>query len=215
MKTVTTYLLVLAVTGFFAASASAGLLLTGKSYNDGTKTWEGSKTFSKGVTGGTLAGKVDWAVFTDDNFSSLFTDYTPTSGELVYTYQVFNTGTVDISLTELPLLSSAPADNPGVFTGNGVSGQNPFSLTISGPDVIWDFEAPDSIVHPGNSTGLAVSSIRKPATDFYVVIDGGSGVNVSPVAGPGTVPIPEPCTLLLLALAAATVGLTSLRKRMN
>ncbi|MGA2797284.1 MAG: hypothetical protein ABSE63_06895 [Thermoguttaceae bacterium] len=198
-----------------AAPAFAGLIGTGLSYNDGTKTWEGTKTFSQSATDGTLAGSLDWAVFTGVNFSSLFTGYTPTGGELVYAYQLTNTGTVNISLAELTLLSSAPADNVGDFTGNGVSGQLPKLMQITSGDVIWDFGNPDNIVPPNSSAGLAVSSIRKPRNDFYVILNGGASATVSGIGGPGTSAIPEPSVLTLLAIAIATMGFVIVHRRKN
>ena len=201
------------IVSLMAASASASLLDTGVAYNDGIKTWQGTKAFSKAVTGGTLAGYVDWAVFASDDFESLFSGYTPIAGHLVYTYQVFNTGTVDISLTELPLLSAAPADTPGWFTGNGVSGQDPYDALLGASIVTWDFRDPNNIVYPGNSAGLAVGSIRKPRTEWTVVVDGGGSVNVIGPAGPGTVDIPEPSTLTLLVVAAAVLGIVAAARK--
>jgi hypothetical protein len=208
------FLALVAVVSFVAVPAMAGLIGTGLAYNDGVNpTWEGSKTFSQPVTGGTLAGRVEWAVFTAANYSSLFTDYTPTPGELVYTYQIFNTGTVVISKGMAALLSSAPADNVAYFTSNGMSGVAPSAMSIIPADVIWNFASPSIGWSPAdNSTGLVFSSIRKPRNDFYVVVDGGGSVNVTGVGGPGTVPIPEPSALALLGVAMA-LGIVAVRNR--
>ena len=204
-----------AIVSLIAATASAGLLGTGLSYTDATHPsgWEGSNTFTQSVVGGTLAGKVDWAIFTASNFASLFPDYNPTPGELVYAYQVFDTGTVEISKTEAPLLSSAPANGVGSFVDNGMSGVLPSSMSINSADVIWNFASPTIPWSPaGNSAGLAFSSPRTPRTDWYIVIDGGGTVNVNGVGGPGTTAIPEPSTLALLVVMAASLGIAVLRQ---
>jgi hypothetical protein len=203
----------LVVVSLMAASAPAGLLGTGLSYNDGTQ-WEGTKSFSGTVTGGTLSGSLDYAVFTAGNFNSLFSGYTPTPGELIYGYQVHNTGTVDIRLSKLLLIGGAPADAAGTFTWEGLSGQAPYdSYVIPGANVTWDFTNGHDIVPAGQSIGLAFCSIRRPTgRDVDVIVDGGGSVNVANVAGPGATPIPEPTTLALLA-AAVSAGFLVMHSR--
>jgi hypothetical protein len=205
----------------WCSSASAGLLNTGLSYVDSYGRWEGSSTFNHSATGGYLKGRVEWAVFTAQDYLSLFpNDYQPTPGELVYAYQVFaDNNSVEISKAMAPLLNGAPADHEGYFTASGMGGVVPSSTSITlgtvttVGDVIWNFSNPniDSSEH---STGLVFSSVRKPRTDWYIVVDGGTPVNVLGVGGPGTVPIPEPGTLaLLLTAAAAFCSTLILRKR--
>ena len=214
-KKATRVLVSFVIISLIAATASAGLLGTGKSYTDSTRPlgWEGSQTFTQAVTAGTLKGEVDWAVFTASNFTSLFPDYTPTPGELVYAYQVFDTGTVEISKAESPLLSGAHGDNAAAFESNGMSGVLPSSASINSADVIWNFASPNIPWSPaGHSAGLAFSSIRKPRTDWFIVVDGGGTVQVNGIGGPGTVAIPEPSALALLAVMAASLGIAVVRK---
>lgn len=215
-KKATCVLVALVIASSVTATASAGLLGTGHSYVDG-QIWEGYQTFSGTVTGGTLAGTLDYAVFTPSEFTFLYgnDEYTPTPGELVYTYQIHNTGSVNITISKLLLLSGAPADNAGAFEGSGVSGQYPYLSTVNlGLNVTWDFTNGHNIVPPGDSAGLAFSSIRKPMNrDIDVIVDGGKACNVRDVIGPGTVSIPEPSSLVLLTAAAAVAGLVVARKR--
>lgn len=200
-----------------AATASAGLLNTGHSYNDGTL-WEGSKTFSKVDGNGTLAGRLEYAVFTAAQFASQFpsSGYTSTAGELVYTYQIFNTGTKSISFSKLLLLSGATADTAGTFLVDGQSGQAPFFSTITqGQNVSWDFSqtAAYNIVPTAHSVGLVFCSSRQPMErDIDVITNGGASVNVARVIGPGTTAIPEPSSLALLA-AATAIGIAVARNR--
>jgi hypothetical protein len=205
----------LVVIGLIAGTAPAGLLGTGLSYNDGSQIWEGTRSFSKAVTGGTLSGSLDYAVFAPEEFNSLFTGYGTTAGELVYAYQIHNTGSVNITLSKLLLLSGAPADAAGIFQGNGVSGQDPFESYITpGINVTWDFTNGHNIVSPGDSVGLAFCSIRKPmGRDVDVIVDGGGSVNVTSVAGPGLVNVPEPAGLALLTVIAVAAGIAGARSR--
>jgi hypothetical protein len=202
-----------AVVCVMTTAASASLLGTGHTYNDGT-VWEGNQTFTKTVGSNTLAGSVDYAVFTISEFEKLFTGYNATAGELIYAYQIHNTGTVNITLSKLLLLSGATGDNPGSFEGNGVTGMTPYAATISGQNVTWDFTTGHNIVSPGDSVGLAFSSIRRPmARDINVIVDGPLSVNVQNVAGPGSVSIPEPSSLALLTAVAAVAGIAVVRNR--
>jgi hypothetical protein len=214
-KKATWVLASLVAISLMAATASAGILGTNLSYQG----CEGSVGFTQGVTDGTLAGTLDFAVFTRDNFLSLsYTGYTPTPGELVYTYQIHNTGTVAISLSKLLLIGGAPADNAGTFLGATVSGQDPYQSFVNGTqNVTWNFSGVAGNTHfilpSGQSMGLAFSSPRKPTThDINVIVDGGGSVNVPNVAGPGATAIPEPTSLALLAAAAAIAGIAVTRR---
>lgn len=206
-----------AVISLAATVASAGLLGTGRAYNDGTRTWEGSQTFSKSNSTGTLSGWVEYAVFRASDFAEVFQGYAPVSGDLVYAYQVFNTGSLNITLARVALLNSAPAELAGSFTGHGVAGQGPnLSFVTTGQNVTWDFGSGHNIVHPGNSLGLAFSSERTPISrDVAVIVDGALSTNVPNLAGPGTLNIPEPsCLAMLVAGAvAAVIGVARNRRK--
>jgi hypothetical protein len=203
------------VVGVAVGSASAGLVGTGLAYNDGAKTWDGTVPFSKTSGSVTLAGSMDWAVFTAANFNTLFggSGYTPHAGELVYTYQLHNTGNTYISLSELVLISQAPADTAGYFSLGGSSEQAPYSSTITSGDVVWSFQSPNNIAVGAYSTGLAFSSIRKPRSDFDIVFNGGVSVTFAGMGGPGPNSIPEPSALALLTVALATIGVAAIGKR--
>ena len=78
----------------------------------------------------------------------------------------------------------------------------------------WDFTNNHNVVPGADSTGLAFCSDRKPTgRDVDVIIDGGGSVNVRNVAGPGSVAIPEPSCLVLLAVAASAAGIAVARNR--
>jgi hypothetical protein len=221
LKKVAVCLALFAVVGLATAPAFAGLLGTGLSYpKSPSGSWEGTGTFYNATSG--LQGNIEWAVFTAANFSTLFPsdpNYSPTGNELVYAYQVFNTGAVNISLEAVALLSGAPADNDGYFTAGTppMTGQAPFDSSITSTQVIWDFKdyrpagSNYNIVPGDHSTGLAFCSIRAPRSDFSITVDGGTSASAL-VGGPGNVSIPEPSTLILLAVAAAMFGFIRSRR---
>jgi hypothetical protein len=203
------------IVSLFASSASAALLGTGLAYNDGTKVWEGTKNFSVPSTGGTLAGTLDWAVFTTADFLTLFpsSGYIPTPGQLVYTCQLENTGTVGISLNEVRILGGAPVNNVGWFSALDVTGQVPYDSWIGSTDVVWDFRDPNHIDPNEYSMGLAFCSSRKPRNSIDVILNGGAQATISGVASPGSVDIPEPSGLMLLAFAGAAMGVGVVRRQ--
>jgi hypothetical protein len=212
-KRFTTIATVILAIGLLASSASAGLLGTGLSFYDGTKTWEGTSHYANAYG---LSGDFDWAVFTANNYSSLFPPsqgYTPTPGELVYTYQIHNGPGLEVSLDQLRLLSGAPADHAGYFIVSSALEQVPYSTSITSTNVTWDFRAPNNIPANGDSRGMVFSSPRLPRNDLDYIVDGGTSCTITGVGGPGTVSIPEPSTLLLLAMAGAFAGLIAIRRR--
>jgi hypothetical protein len=60
---------------------------------------------------------------------------------------------------------------------------------------------------------MAVCSIRTPRSDYFVVVDGGTGATITGIAGPGATAIPEPSVLALLAVAAAMMGVVGIRRK--
>ena len=152
--------------------------------------WSGSTAFSDGD----LSGTVDWAVFGPGDFP--FSNYTPTSGELTYAFQVFSTGTDAISKFSLNLPNTA--NNIGSFsdlTGDAVTST---SLSV-GVNAQWNFAG---ITQSNNSEGLAISSIRTPINSFGLVLNGGGFSAVIPLPTPSLEEVPEPSTLGIIGLGS-------------
>jgi hypothetical protein len=183
--------------------ASAGLLNgIASAYNDGNGPAAGAWTGSTPFSTGTLQGYVEWAVFGPGQFP--FAGYTPTSGELTYAYQVFETGSAPLS--SFSVILTDLADNIGSF--NDLAGDNPSTMTLtSGISSTWRFSG---IPQNGNSRGLAFSSIRVPEELKGSVIDTGQSTFVVPLPSPSATSIPEPGTISLLV---GSMGLVLIRRR--
>ena len=186
----------------FGTSASAGVLDGHASaFNDGNGpsagAWTATTAFDNGVG---LSGTIDWTVFGPGDFP--FAGYTPTAGELAYSFQVFSSGTSPIHSLTLNDPNGA-ADNIGSFAD--LAGEAPISIAL-GTQAEWNFAGLDS---GENSIGLAFSSIKTPSSLFGVVVNGGSFAVAIPLPVPGSVDIPEPASLALMGLG----GLMMLRRR--
>lgn len=168
-------------------------------------------TGSTSFASGSLTGYVDYAVFLPDDWPG-YAGYTPTPGEVVYTYQVYVTGTAPLSSLDVGI-DNQPADNIGSFTdGDGTDAPIAAFLNPGGPgpqtDAEWDFAG---ILQGNASIGLAYSSPNLPQDFFGSVLDTGQSAFVIPLPSPGPEAIPEPSTLVLAGLGI--VGLICMGRR--
>ena len=207
-----------------AATASAGVLSGfAGALLSGSTPYQGYADYPFNTIPTNLTGYIDYAVFSPGSFPTglgQFSGYTPTAGQFVYTYQLFETGTAPVSNLSVTLWALALANNIGSFSGLGVSGQSPIAVTGSYffPDNItptsanWDF-APGvaiSLLNPAGSTsGLAFSSPYGPIMLDGGAIDDGSFAVVIPLPSPA----PEPSTLMFWSCGIVFCAVRWLRRR--
>lgn len=175
------------------ATCSAGVLNGHASAYGG---WTGTVSFDD-LAG--LKGDLDFAVFTASAFNANFggLGYVP-GDQLVYTYQLTNTGQDAISAEIVGV--SNPANTIGSFDIGDVM---PSAAVFSGGNALWQFNPgiPTNIT----SWGLAFSSPNIPMAGAGLTINGGSSVLETGVPTPSAVPIPEPTSLLLWSLCSGAI----------
>ncbi|MBN1588870.1 MAG: PEP-CTERM sorting domain-containing protein [Pirellulales bacterium] len=191
-KKATLYLAVLACLTILAVPASAGIL-------DGNPDAiiAGSTAFANND----LNGYLDWAVFKAEDLPITPVGWTPTAGELVYAYQVFELGTDYVSSASVPVHNESTNIGDFPYAAGEVAPDTAYFTGIPG-EAYWTFHDP-SIAQGESSTILAFSSPNLPINGFSILVDGGTYAIGIPVPTPGAVSIPEPgtCTLLLAGLA--------------
>lgn len=166
--------------------------------------WYGVEPYSNT----SLSGSIEWEVFLPSTFNSLFggssSGYTTEPTELVYAFQVENTGTSDPATVEADVLSTHLFDTPGWFNipGETDTTQPTFSIITSSPYSYAKWSFSPGIPQGESTVGMAYSSPDAPVDDsFGSVSNAGLGANPSPLPEPSTTPaiIPEPGTAALLA----------------
>jgi hypothetical protein len=163
----------------------------------------GTVPFNNGVG---LSGTIDYAVFTASDFNTNFSGlgYVP-GGPLVYTYQVFVTGSLGASAEIVGV--SNPANTIGTFDIGDI---NASSASFT-PNARWLFSP--AIGTGLSSWGLAFSSPNLPIVGASLTVDGGTQALVAGVPTPGPIGIPEPTTLLLAASSVVHLCLSRRGRR--
>ncbi len=173
------------------SAANANILTYSGSAFDGAT---GTAPFANGG----LAGEVRYLVLTDADFASAFGP-SLAPGELVYIYQIANTG-VDISTLDVRLENTDQAANAGyVDDVDPLAVAAPIASFISGTVVEWQFS---DFANGELSEALVFTSPYRPVDSASLVLDTGVADIAAPVASPGSVLIPEPASMLLLGLGA-------------
>ncbi|MEX2169819.1 MAG: PEP-CTERM sorting domain-containing protein [Pirellulales bacterium] len=151
----------------------------------------GTVPFNNGVG---LSGTIEYAVFSAADFNANFAGLGYAPGDaLVYTYQVFVAGNLGVSAEIVGI--GNPANTIGTFDIGDVDASSA-SFT---PNARWLFSP--EIATGMSSWGLAFSSPNLPIVGASLTIDGGTQALVAGVPTPGPFAIPEPASLLLVALS--------------
>jgi len=201
-----------------AASGAIGQALPGHAdaYNDGNGpqgdgSWSGAVGFSVSGSGSTLAGTIDFAVFTKQKFLDNFAGdgYVP-DAPLVYTYQVHNTGTTFVSAQIQGAVN--PISNVDWFEIGDGSDVDPSSSANVGGNAVWDFLSP-AISSGSSSEGLAFSAAGIPDYGFALTQNGGLSFVSAGLPTPGSGMIPEPATIILVGVGAGLLATWRGRRR--
>ncbi len=201
---------VVAVAAVWVLPAQADLLsLYGSdAYTDASATtWAGSASYSDL---GALVGTVEYVVFPPNGFPTIpGSTYAPPAGELVYAYQVENTGSSDASTLGVSFGSNSEYDSFGSFPLTGLNGAgilpDPVNsgFVLNRPFVTAHYYFPPPSILQGNSSaGLAFASVDTPENWYGSLVDSGLGSGTSPLPGPSTTAVPEPSIVILLAASA-------------
>jgi len=129
---------------------------------------------------------------------------------VVYTYQVFNSGTDAISAKIVG--NTAEANSVGWFDALTDGDRIPDNSFFDSGNPTWLF-IPNQILAGESSVGLAFTSPYLPTTGGGLVIDGGGLVAVMGLPTPGSVQIPEPASWLLASTGIAAFGWFRRRRR--
>jgi hypothetical protein len=208
--------LALALIACASTSSFAGYLATDASaYFDGVKLWSGTTPYSDG---GNLVGTIDWAVYAPGMHPAAFTSYAPgapNSVEALYTYQIFEAGTDNLSLLSVGI--SGEGNNAGSFesttTSPTITGLAPSSASVTDfVSATWNFTG---IGAGASSRGLFFTSPNTPINSVGVVLNGGSAAGAFPIPGSSPFLIPEPTTLVLAFSGLVGLALVTLRRRIR
>ncbi len=196
---------------FFVAAAAVAVTLV--SFGPVSRAAVLSSFFGSALPGSTgiafynssdLAGSVQYAVFTESAYNSIFTNSSVSvdPGELAYVYQVINTGLDAVSKNRiLGLNASITGIGSSDINAGGAGEVAPSSVTLPPPYADWDFSP--NILSGENSSALVLSSTNLPdGTTTDIIFNGGTIGNVQ-VIKPGNIAIPEPASVLLLAFGSA------------
>ncbi len=172
-------------------------------YFDGVTTWRGSTFYPTFAS--LNVGTVDWAVFDANGFAQSgitgLGGWTPVQGEMVYAYQVFQTGSVPANSYQV-IIPNVASNTGTADTGLAGSAPTSFSL-ISLALAVWDISL-------GTSVGLVYSSKNVPEHGTAFVFCS-TPAFVDPVPSPSATPIPEPGAAMLAACGLLLLSVTRIR----
>jgi len=146
---------------------------------------------------GSLAGDLDYAVFTAAEFSAAFplSPYSPL-GAVVYAYQLENTGIAAISAQIIGVSNPVSGDIDSFL--NSAGEVSPSSQLFSSGNPLWSFGTPN-LLNAEFSEILVFSSPNSPMSGAGLTINGGTSALLSGVPTPSATAIPEPSSVCLAA----------------
>ena len=218
---------ILAVLALFAGSAKGGLLVA-----DANATISGTELFSGGNGFQTLIADVDYAVYAPGDFGTsavlgLPAGDDPSGGiEWVYAYQIDNDvggekGVLALSIDLPPGVITNIFTNVSHTSTTPAGGLDPnafefIPIAVDPPtNVKWSFTVVGNLLNLGLQSDILLFTSPFGPT-FRNAAMAGTTASGAPLAGDENLlpsPIPEPSTLVLLALAAVLLAAGNLRRR--
>ncbi len=192
------FVLLAIIAGVSCANATTLTYLPESNY--GSDGWQGSKYYNED----NIYAKIEYAVY--DTLSDGFEFVTVGTGRYIYAYQIFtsgDTGYTSIASFNIPGINTTNLSGIGTeddLQGGAILADN------DGATLLWSFDA-DTLVDGTRSFYLVFSSNSGPVAGTYVI----APHETDDFPTPDDNPVPEPMTVMFVALGA--VGLVRKFKR--
>lgn len=172
--------------------ANATILTNLPESNYGTDGWQGYKIYSQD----NVSARVEYAVY--DKQAANFDFFNIGTGRYIYAYQIFtndDAGYASIASFNIPGVNTANLSGIGVETDTT---DDDIFADNDGATLLWSFEE-DTLVGGTHSFYLVLSSNSGPVAGTYVITP--HAIDELPTPDDEN-PVPEPTTILFVALGA-------------
>ena len=186
------FVLLAVITGVSCANATTLTNLPESNY--GTDGWQGYKIHSED----NISARIEYAVY--DTQATGFDFVTVGTGRYIYAYQIFTndaTGYTAVASFDIPGVNTTNLS--GIGTEDDLTG-DAILATNDGLALLWSFDK-DTLVGGTHSFFLVFSSNAGPIAGTYVIAP--QKTDDFPTPDEKENPVPEPMTIMFVALGAA------------